>query len=182
MSQEDVFPAGLSVPGHQRSASPNHTAVEGGDWSSFRLLACLRRPQVQADQACRWRTISTTVGTSILQPASAPKTAVQKSQWFSPAHGTLEFILSLPPHWVNLSSPFCCTLTLELFFISLSFFKTQSHCLSGASRVYFQRSTSPLSPLPSGSLAAYISLHILLLPLPLLLPVHKLMYYAQGQK
>lgn len=44
------------------------------------------------------------------------------------------------------------------------------------------RSTSPLSPLPSGSLAAYISLHILLLPLPLLLHVHKLMYYAQGQK
>ena len=46
----------------------------------------------------------------------------------------------------------------------------------------FPSSTSPLSPLPSGSLAAYISLHILLLSLPLLLHGHKLMYYAQGQK
>lgn len=44
-----------------------------------------------------------------------------------------KLILSSPPCWVNLSLSFCCSLTLELFFLSLSFFKTQSHCLTGAS-------------------------------------------------
>lgn len=107
---------------------------------------------------------------------------VQKSQWFSPAHGTPEFILSSPPCWVNLSSPFCCSLTLELsFYLCLS--SRHNPTASWSFPCLFPSSTHPLFlTLPSGSLAAYISLHILLLSLPLLLHGHKLMYYAQGQK